>query len=125
MKLKFKAVGKETPTYSMSGETVNDFDLSVMEHGDKFIGGEETGKAGIRDVVRDADGELWVTLCQEVGPGHWSESDWIDADDYALEKVYVKMDKEKSYSGRAWAKTINGKEYIDGRVVEEEIGNPE
>jgi len=106
MKIKFLATGTAPDTYTITGETVNGIDLSIVEHGGKFLGSDVTRAAGIRDAVRDEHGELWVTLCQQVGPGHWTESDWFDAKDYAPEAIYV-IKLDKPYAGRAYAK--NGK----------------
>lgn len=106
MKIRFKATGKAAETYSIENETVNGIDLSIIEHGGKFLGDEETKEAGIRYAERDADGILWVTLQQEVGPGHWTESDWIEAAEYDPAKIYVKK-LDKPHAGKPWAK--NGK----------------
>lgn len=106
MKLKFLATGN-APNYIISGETINGIDLSIVEHGGEFIGSEETRQAGIRNAERDETGELWVTLCQQVGPGHWTEGEWLDAEDYDPNAIYVaKLDKP--HAGKAWAKTGNG-----------------
>lgn len=107
MKIKFKAIGQTAPDgYAIDGETVNGIDFSMIEHGGKFTGKDETKAAGIRNAERDADGELWITLCQQVGSGHWRGSDWIDAGEYDPAKVYVKK-LDKPHAGKAWAK--NGK----------------
>ena len=99
MQIKFLATGRAFD-YTINGETVNGFDLSVIEHGGKFIGSEETREAGIRNAERDEAGELWVTLCQappvtkiirgvEMREGDWRESDWIDAANYDPETLYI------------------------------------
>lgn len=106
MKIKFLATGN-APSYEISGETINGLDLSIVEHGGKFVGSDETRAAGIRNAERDSDGELWVTLCQQVGPGHWTESEWLDAEDYDAEEVYVRK-LNKPHAGRAWAKNGRG-----------------
>ena len=111
MKLRFLSTGPAPTHYEIDDETINDFDLSALEHGDKWQGNDETEAAGIRHAERDEAGELWVTLKQEVGPGHWSESEWIDAADYDPDAVYVKQ-KEGDYSGRAYAVTRKGKVYV-------------
>ena len=107
MRLKFLATGTAPDTYMISDETINSIDLSIIEHGGKFLGSDETRAAGIREAVRDENGELWATLCQQVGPGHWTESVWIDADDYDPEAVYV-VKQDKPHSGKAWAKNGRG-----------------
>ena len=107
MKIRFLATGNMPDSYIISKETINGIDLSIIEHGGKFVGNDETRAAGIRNAKRDESGVLWVTLCQEVGPGHWTESEWIDADDYVSEAVYVaKLDKP--HSGAAYAKNGRG-----------------
>lgn len=63
MKIKFKATARAVD-YIISNETINGFDLSVIEHGGQFIGDESTRAAGIRDAWRDASGELFVVLQQ-------------------------------------------------------------
>ena len=111
MKVKFKATGIAPIHYEIEGETINGFDLSALEHGDKWQGNDETKAAGIRHAERDEAGELWVTLKQEVGAGHWTESAWMDAIDYNPDAVYVRQ-KEGDYSGRAYAVTRKGKVYV-------------
>lgn len=106
MKIKFLATGKAPDTYTIESETINGIDLSIIEHGEKFIGNDETKEAGICNAERDENNELWITLQQEVGPGHWIESDWIETEDYDPTKIYVvKLDKQ--HAGKPWAK--NGK----------------
>ena len=107
MRLKFLATGSAPEQCTITNETVNGIDLSVIEHGGEFVGNDATRAAGIRDAVRDDSGTLWVTLCQEVGPGHWTESGWIDAEDYDPEAVYV-VKQDKPHSGKAWAKNGRG-----------------
>ena len=100
MKTKFLAKNKPY-NYSISGETINGFDFSVVEHGGKVTITNELREAGIRGVERDENGELFVTLCQappvtkvirgvEMREGDWRESDWIDAADYNAETLYIK-----------------------------------
>lgn len=100
MKIKFLATGIGPDSYDIHDETINDIDLSIVEYGGKFIGNEQTSKAGIRKAERDEHGELWVTLCQKVGAGHWTGSDtWIDTIDYDPNRIYV-LKKNKSHKGR-------------------------
>ena len=100
MQLKFLATGRPF-AYEISGETINDFDFDIVEHGGKVTATSELREAGIRKVERDENGELWVTLCQappvtkvvrgvEMREGDWRESDWIDAADYDPETLYIK-----------------------------------
>ena len=100
MQLKFLATGRPF-SYDISGETINAFDFSIVEHGGKVTPTSELREAGIRKVERDENGDLWVTLCQappvtkvirgvELREGDWRESDWIDAADYNAETLYVK-----------------------------------
>ena len=63
MHIKFKATSNPT-AYTIEGEKINGIDLSLLEHGDQFIGNDETKAAGIRHAERDSQGELWVTLQQ-------------------------------------------------------------
>ena len=100
MKIKFLATGNPF-SYTVSGETINGIDLSIVEHGGKVQITDELREAGIRKVERDESGELWVTLCQappvtrvfrgvEFREGDWRESDWIDVADYDPEALYIK-----------------------------------
>jgi hypothetical protein len=95
MKIKFLATSKSPQNYTITGETINGLDLSVIEHGGKFVGNDDTAEAGIRDAYRDESGELFVTLKQgtiasKLGrPAHWRESDWMDAGDYKPDTCYV------------------------------------
>ena len=96
MKIKFNTTRK-APKYDIQGETINGFDLSLIEPGDLFMGNEETEEAGIRDAYRDDQGELHVTLKQSViasqypeRSAHWRGGDAeIDAEDYEQGKCYV------------------------------------
>ena len=115
MKIRFLATGSSPNVYSIQDGTINNIDLSPLEHGGKFIGDDETQAAGIRDAERDESGELWVTLCQAVGPGHWVESDWIDASAYDPNAIYV-VYLDKLHSGKPWAVTARGK--VDPRTGE-------
>jgi hypothetical protein len=107
MKLRFKATAN-APEYAIENEVVNGIDLSQLKHGDRFIGDDETRAAGIRHAERDADGVLRVTLQQAVGPGHWTESGWIDASQYDADKVFV-VYTDKAHGGTPYAVTARGK----------------
>ena len=100
MKIQFLATGRPF-SYNISGEAINGFDFSIVEHGGKVTPTNELREAGIRGVERDEKGELFVTLCQappvtkvirgvEMREGDWRESDWIDAADYDAETLYIK-----------------------------------
>ena len=99
MQIKFLATGRPFD-YAINGETINGFDLSIVEHGGKVRITEELAEAGIRKVERYENGQLWVTLCQappvtkvirgvEMREGDWRESDWIDAAVYDPETLYI------------------------------------
>jgi hypothetical protein len=123
MKLNILATGQSPDFYSISGEVITayhggqseTYDLSGFPEGAVFQGADPVnGVPAIRNVERDAEG-LKVTLCQQVGPGHWSESGWFDASTYDPDATHVKRDTAKAHAGRAWAKTRQGK------VFEEEV----
>ena len=105
------------PEYDISGNVItathNDevevIDLSEFPQNGKWQGGEleNITKLSPSNVICDVfhDGELHVKLCQKVPvafttkhgdkeikhqTGDWVESDWIDADDYEKEKLYIK-----------------------------------
>ncbi len=111
------ATGQSPDYYTISGETITAYqggqsevyDLSGFPEGATFQGADPVnGVPAIRNVDR-VDGELRVTLCQQVGPGHWSESGWIDAATYDPDAIHVNRDTSKAHSGTAWAKTRQGK----------------
>lgn len=119
-KLNMLATAKSPDYYEIAGEVITahydgvseTYDLSVFEEGGKFLGTDPVnGVTAIRDVER-VDGELKVTLCQQVGPGHWSESDWFDAAQYDPDAIHVRYDSSKPHSGTPWAKTRQGKETV-------------
>ena len=94
-----------------SGDVSESFDLSALVHGDKFEGVEpDTLTLNpahiIRDAYRDDSGVLHVTLCQAVGPGHWSESAEIDSADYDPDAIHVPF--VKAAAGKPWALTRQG-----------------
>jgi hypothetical protein len=117
MKLNILATGQSPDYYTISGDTITAhhgrqsevYDLSGFPEGGVFQGADPVdGVPAIRDVER-VDGVLRVTLCQQVGPGHWAESGWMDAGAYDPDAVHVKRDTSKAHSGKAWAKTRQGK----------------
>ena len=114
MKIKLLATA-DAPIYSIVDEAINGIDLSPLEYGGEFVGDDETRAAGIRDAERDVSGELHVTLCQAVGPGHWAESDWIDASNYDPNAIYAAY-LDKRHAGTPWAITARGK--VDPRTNE-------
>jgi hypothetical protein len=108
--------------YAFSGETITafckgeqeDFDLSSLVAGAEFQSvSADTLDAHpsqiIREAYRDEAGELHVTLCQGVGPGHWESSDVLDSASYKPDTVYVKLNMEKEFGGTPWAVTSLGK----------------
>jgi len=122
--LNILATGQSPDFYSISGEVITahhggvseQYDLSGFPEGGVSQGADPVdGVPAIRNVTRE-DGVLKVTLCQQVGPGHWTESGWMDAAQYDPDAVHVKQDTSKPHSGKAWAKTRQGKAYINEPV---------
>lgn len=124
----FKSTGNAPEHYSFNGETVTahrgdvseSFDLSSIETGDEFQGvSADTLDLSpahiIRDAYRDESGELRVTLCQAVGPGHWGESAEMDASEYDPDAIHVEF-KGISRAGQPWACTRLG--YVDPNTDE-------
>lgn len=121
MKIQLLATGSAPDYYSFSGEKVTahldgnseEFDLSVLGDGDIFEGVvTDTLTLSASQIIRKAervDGELEVTLAQQVGPGHWTESDWMDPSNYDPDAIQVKKKANKNYSGKAWVKTRAGR----------------
>lgn len=107
MKLKFKPSETAPDKYIIDNEIVNDIDLSIIEYGGEFIGSDETDSVGIVDAYRDENNDLFVTLSQQVSGSKWEESDWINAEDYDTNKVYVKFIKVPMFVIRT-AKTERG-----------------
>lgn len=125
MKIKLLATGQSPDYYTFSGETITAhldgltevYDLSGFPEGGVFQGADPVnGVPAIRHVERDSEG-LKVTLCQQVGPGHWVESGWMDSGEYDPDAVHVQQDLSKDWAGKAWAKTRQGKVTGDGKVV--------
>lgn len=120
MKIQFKSTVQSPSRYSFDGETITahqgdkseSFDLSAIQTGDKFHGVSvdtlDLSPAHIiRDVYRDDQGELHVTLCQAVGPGHWGESAEMDASEYDPDAIHVEF--KGGGAGQPWARTRRGK----------------
>ena len=125
MQVKFIATGNSPTYYEFQNEKViahyenqtEEFDLSSLQEGDQFQQLQVdtlnlNGSHIIRNAYRDGSGELHVTLCQQVGPGHWKEGIEFDPIDYDPTKIQVVWDASKSFAGRAWAMTQNGKIYV-------------
>jgi len=102
MQIKFKATGEAPDYYSVDGESIiahhqehyEVFNLSSLGSDDRFEGvkADTLRLAGghiIRSAYRDNNGELCVTLCQEVGPGNWTEGEWMDVVDYNPDAINV------------------------------------
>jgi len=117
MKIKLLATGQAPDYYTFSGSTAtahyegqsDSFDFSTLQEGDVFQGVDSSLPV---PAIRNAEvvgGELRVTLCQQVGPGHWLESGWIDSASYDPDAITVSQDTSKAFSGTAWAKTRAGK----------------
>lgn len=116
MQINILATGTAPDYYTLSGETVtahvagvtDSYDLSTFPEGGLFTGVDPVnGVTPIRNIER-INGVLKVTLCQQVGPGHWSESGWLDASQYHPDVINVKFDTTQPYSGRAYAVTRQG-----------------
>lgn len=117
MKLNILATGQSPDFYTISGEVITahhdgvseEYDFSQMPDGAKFQGADPVnGVPAIRNAER-VNGVLTVTLCQQVGPGHWSESGEFDSNEYDPDAIHVKQDTSKPFSGKAWVKTRQGK----------------
>ena len=108
MKIKFLATGSAPDYYEFDGERIkfnNEwYDFSEFEEGDIFEGIEGEIQ-GIRAVER-IDGELYVILCQQAPPGHWTGRDmeYIDVADYNPNQLYIreKTPEEMAEEGQAW-----------------------
>ncbi len=115
------ATGQSPDYYTVNGEVITAhhggvsevYDLTAFPEDGVFQGATPVnGVPAIRNVTRE-NGELNVTLCQQVGPGHWTESGWFDIAEYHPDKVHVQLTPHDSFAGRAWAKTREGKHYFD------------
>ena len=120
MKIKFLATGNAPTHYEIDGEIINGIDLSIIEYGGRFMCNEVARQAGIRHAERDEHGELWVTLKQESGSGHWRESDWIDAVDYDPDAIYIRQ-IDNPFVGKAYALTRQGKQYEGWEVLDAKL----
>jgi len=127
MKIKFLATGNAPTHYNFNGDVVTahydgglmeGFDFSGLQHGDQFQGvsvdrifAPAAGQV-IRAAERDSSGELHLTLCQQVGPGHWEEGAEFDVANYDPSKIQVVLNADKPYSGIAFAVTSEGKQWV-------------
>lgn len=125
MKLNILATGQSPDYYTIAGEFItahhgeisDTYDLSAFPEGGVFQGADPVnGVPVIRNVER-TDGELKVTLCQQVGPGHWTESGWINAADYDPDKRNVYYSTAKTHSGTPWCRTRRGLVTPTGEVL--------
>jgi len=111
MKVKFIATYNAPMKYVFDGEKIivyyqeqiEIFDLSEIEFGDIFFVEKNDiflhgcqpnilpieGTFIIRNALRDASGELWVTLCQKASISYWNESDWMPASNYDENTKYI------------------------------------
>lgn len=125
MKLNILAVGAAPDYYTISGEVVTahlnglteQYDLSAFPEDGVFQGAEQiSGVNAIRNVER-VNGVLNVTLCQQVGPGHWKESGWMEDTAYNPDAINVVQDTSKAFSGKPWVKTRQGKMLATGALI--------
>jgi len=121
MKITVMPTGTPVTHYAFSGETITafcageqeDFDLSSLVASAEFqsvvVDTLDTPPSQIiREAYRDDAGELHVTICQSVGPGHWEASDVLDSASYNPDIVYVKLNQEKAFSGTPKVTTRQG-----------------
>lgn len=116
MKLKILATGIAPDYYEINGDVItayvgtesDSYDLSALEEGDTVTTVSEVGGIQpIRSATRE-NGELKVTLCQRVGPGHWSESGWFDESEYDPDAVHVVFNEAKAFAGTPVVHTRQG-----------------
>jgi hypothetical protein len=122
MKITVLPTGNAPTHYSFEGEVVTAhsggftevFDLSVVTTGGEFTGVtvdtlDVPATQVVRDAYRDSAGDLHVTLCQRVGPGHWEAGSEFDAVNYQPDKAHVTYRTDKAHAGTPWAITSLGK----------------
>ena len=122
MKITVLATGNAPTHYSFNGDVITayyngiaeDFDLSVIQPDNKFTGLNvdslnRRASQIIRGAYRDESGELHVTICQQVGSGHWEAGPEIDAADYQPDGINVVHREDKPSTGKPWAMTSIGK----------------
>ena len=122
MKITVLATGNAPTHYSFNGDVITahydglteNFDLSVIQSDNKFTG-VSVDSLNLRDsqiiraAYRDESGELHVTICQQVGDGHWEAGPEIDAADYQPDGINVVHREDKPSIGKPWAMTSIGK----------------
>lgn len=126
MNVKFLATATSPQNYTITGETINDIDLSIIEHGGQFIGDETTQSAGIVHAERDAQGELWVKLSQAtqgymipVPSSDWTENDWMDAADYQPDTCYVNATSIPAGTGHTLEWVVKTMQTPSGEIRQE------
>ncbi|GGX91222.1 hypothetical protein GCM10007160_18400 [Litchfieldella qijiaojingensis] len=121
MKINILATPDGPDYYGFDGETIiayvdghsKSYDLSDFPEGGELTNAEKIkGVIPIWSVER-VNGELKVFLCQEVGPGYWSESGWFNVSGYDPRTVHVVRDTSKLHYGKAWVKTRDGIRFFD------------
>lgn len=126
MKIKVIPTSKAPTHYSFDGEKVQahyygyseEFDFSEIEIENQLsdFSVDELGLDPMfifRDAYRDSDGELYITICQQVGAGHWGFSEsLIDSSDYDPSGVYVVYKSEIEHHGRASVVTSEGVQWV-------------
>lgn len=123
MKIKVIPTGNAPTHYSFNGEVITahydgkaeHFGFSGLSAGDQFQGVALDTLEGvapsqvIRDAYRDEAGELHVTLCQKVGPGHWEAGEEIDSSQYDPDQIQVAYRADKPHAGTPAVWTRAGK----------------
>lgn len=116
MKIRFLAVGRAPDYYDINPSGIvtayrdgqsHTFDFTSLQEGMHLDGAAQV--AGV-EAIHEAhllQGELWITLAQEVGPGHWRESDWMDPTDYDPDMIQV-VEHKDPFSGTPYVRTRRG-----------------
>ncbi|MBY6209091.1 MULTISPECIES: hypothetical protein [Halomonas] len=116
MKVQVLAVAVAPDYYTFAGDVVTahldggskEYDFGPLEPGDQVTVELMGGVAPIRKATRLEDGTLELVLVQAVGPGHWSESGWMDAGDYDPDGINVEFNPAIDWDGQPKAKTRQG-----------------
>lgn len=128
MKIKMLATGYAPDYYDIDSGVITavideqrtNYDLSNMVAGDTATV-EPVGSVLPIYHAEHTGGELHVVLCQAVGPGHWTESDWFDAADYDPDMCEVILSDRADYQGRPTVKTRLGViDMVSGLELSEE-----
>lgn len=125
MKIKILATGMAPDYYTINGEVITahlngrteQYDLTAFPEGGVFQGADQIDSVNAIRHIERTNGELKVTLCQQVGPGHWKESDWMESTAYNPDAINVVADTTKTFSGKPWVKTRQGKISPSGTLV--------